>query len=383
MFSSAVSAQDDFGKYRFTPAPDIWYNTVDGVRIGIRILGEQEGSFKDGPHRLDAGLWLGTNIPENPVSYYLSLTEPIKSISDFGEEGSFQVISSIRTGFSQHKLLLNKRWQDGFNELLYKEVSISFSQQKMFAAEYRPYPIQWSTNWKSLVGINFMTHNESEDNLFEAIFNVQQNINPESESFTSLDVEVWDVYPINDKFGLGFRLFGGFTSENADPEYLYTASYAKPIDWLGNGVSRAKGTIPTAWLNNGLAHVSGSANLRGYTDTQYSNLTLGGFNSVAALNLEFEFPNPYSLSNKDGILGEFLFLKSYLFVDAGTVFEDTPMLFDAGVGLQFSLNIPDFLGKPRGFAVRYEVPFWISNPNDGNSNFEFRNLIGFGAVISL
>jgi len=383
-FSSVfVKAQSDTGPYKIIPAPDVWYNSVDGVRLGIRILGEMDGTFKDGPHRLDAGLWLGTNFPTNPISYYLSFTEPINAISDFGEEGSIQGISSIRTGFSSHSLQLNKRWQDGFNELKYKEISLSFAQEKMFDQAYRPFPIQWSTNWKSLLGLNVMTHNESVENTFESNISFQQNVNPESESFSVLNLEAWNVYPISESFGLGLRVFGGFTSENVTPEYLYTASYAQPAQWLGNGVSRAKGTIPSSWLDNGFGHVSGSGNLRGYTDTRFSDLSVVGFNSIVALNTELEFPNPISASLKEGIIGEFVFLKSYVFIDAGSVFEDNPLLVDAGIGLQFSLNIPDFLGKPRGFALRYEIPFWISEPDAGNSNFEFRNLIGFGAVISL
>ncbi len=383
VFSTAIFAQEDYGKYRFTPAPDVWYNSEDGVRLGIRVLGEHEGSFKDGPHRLDAGIWFGTNIPENPVSYYLSFTEPVKSISEFGEEGSFQIISSIRTGFARHSVQFNKRWQDGFNELRYKEIALSYNQEKMFDVDYRPYPIQWSSSWKSLLGANFILHNESEDNIFETNLSFQQNVNPSSTSFSVLNVEAWDVYPLNSSFTIGLRFFGGFTSENATPEYLYTAGYAQPIQWLGNGVSRAKGTIPTNWLNDGFAQVSGSGNLRGYTNTQFSDLTAGGFNSILAFNSELEFPNPINNSLNEGIIGEFVFLKSYLFMDAGTVFEGNPLLIDAGLGLQFSLNIPDFLGKPRGFAIRYEVPFWISEPDAGKSNFEFRNLIGFGAVISL
>lgn len=383
LLSSDSFSQNDYGKYTFTPAPDIWYNSVDGVRLGIRFLGEHEGSFKDGPHRLDAGFWLGTTIPENPVSYYIDFTEPINSISDFGEEGSFQIISSIRTGFSKHALFLNKRWQDGFNELKYSEASVSYSQQKMFNNEYRPYNIQWSNSWKSLIGLNWTIHKESEENTFEANLSFKQNVNPESASFSILDAEIWSLYPINKNFGLGIRLFGGFTSDNATTEFLYTASYTRPEQWLGNGVSRAEGTIPTNWLDNGLAQVSGGGNLRGYTDTQYSDLTIPGYNSILALNTELEFPNPISASLKKGIIGDFVFLKSYLFADAGTVFNDNPLLADAGLGLQFSINIPDFLGKPRGFAIRYEVPFWISEPDAGDSNFEFRNLIGFGAVISL
>lgn len=380
---SSLLSQDNYGKYKFIPAPDVWYNSVDGVRLGIRVLGEHEGSFKDGPHRLDAGLWVGTNFPDNPVSYYLSFTEPIKSISDFGEEGSIQAVSSIRTGFSSHSLSLNKRWQDGFNELRYKELSASFSQQKMYDVAYRPYPIQWSSTWKSLAGIEFMLHNESDEKTFELNLDFQQNLNPESPSFSVLNAEIWNVMSLNEHFGLALRAFGGFTSENTEPEFLYTASYTQPINWLGNGISRAKGTIPTSWLDNGLAQVSGGGNLRGYTDTQYSDLSVAGFNSIVALNTELEFPNPINSSLKNGMIGEFVFLKSYVFADAGTVFEDNPVLLDAGIGLQFSINIPDFLGKPRGFAIRYEVPFWISEPDAGKSNFEFRNLIGFGAVISL
>lgn len=380
---SSLFAQSESDSYKITPAPDVWYNATDGIRLGVRFLGEMDGSFKDGPHRLDAGLWLGTNIPTNPVSYYLSFTEPISSISDFGEEGSIQAVSSIRTGFSRHGVQLSKRWQDGFNELIYKEAGIYFSQEKMFDFDYRPYPVQWSSSWKSLVGLNLMTHNETDENAFEANLDLFQNVNPNSSSFSVLNFEAWDVYSINQNFGIALRLFGGLTSDNATPEYLYTAGFAQPIKWLGNGVSRARGIIPTNWLDNGFAHVSGSGNLRGYTDTRFSDLSVTGFNSIVAFNTELEFPNPISASLKDGIIGEFVFLKSYAFVDAGTVFDDNPILIDAGLGLQFSLNIPDFLGKPRGFALRYEVPFWISEPDAGEPNFEFRNLIGFGAVISL
>ncbi len=384
LFATPLMSQEYDEGYSITPAPDLWYNDVDGVRIGLRVLGEMEGAFKDGPHRLDAGIWFGTKFPANPVSYYFSFTEPIKSISDFGEEASIQTISSIRTGLSSHSLLLNKRWQDGFNELKHTEVSISFTQEKMFNPEYRPYQNLWQTNWKSLLALDFLYHNEIEDeNIFEVQFNVKQNLNNDSQTFTVFDMEVWNQKRINSDFSLGLRTYFGSASDNAAPEYLYTASYAQPYKWLNNGVSRAEGTILTSLLDNGIAQVSGGANLRGYTDTGFSNLSVGGFNSVIAVNSEIEFPNPINNALKKGIIGDFVFLKSYIFMDAGTVFESNPLLFDAGVGLQFSMNIPDFLGKPRGLALRYEIPFWISKPDAGDSNFAFRNLIGFGAVISL
>src|SRR5699024_4993792 len=79
-FYQPVNAQQN---YEVSYAPDIWYNSVDGIRVGVRMRGKVPGSFKQGPHRLDAGLWLSTFIPASPVSYYFSLTEPITAISDF------------------------------------------------------------------------------------------------------------------------------------------------------------------------------------------------------------------------------------------------------------------------------------------------------------
>ncbi len=82
--------------YEIIPAPDLWYNDVDGIRVGLRLKGQVPGTFEDGPHRIDAGVWLGTWIPSDPVSYYFNYTQPIGAISDFGSEGNVQVTSSFR-----------------------------------------------------------------------------------------------------------------------------------------------------------------------------------------------------------------------------------------------------------------------------------------------
>jgi len=369
--------------YQLIPAPDLWYNTIDGVRVGVRVIGEMEDSFKDGPHRLDAGVWLGTNFPSNPISYYLNYTEPIPAISSFGNEGSIEARSSIRTGFSKHMLALNKRWQKGFDELKYQEVQFFISQEKMYESAYRPFPTTWNTNWNTLIGLNYRNHIQDEQNQFEANVIVQQQLNNESPQFFNAEIEVWNQHSFKKNVSLNNRVFFGTVSDPLALQYQYTASHAAPISWMSNGISRAKGTIPQTWIENGIVQVSGGANLRGYTDTKYGNLQSFRTETVLAFNNEFEFPNPISSSLSEGILGDFVFLKSYLFTDIGTVFNSEPVLADAGIGLQFSINIPDFLGKPRGFAFRYEVPFWISEPDLGDSNFKYRNVIGFGAVIAL
>jgi hypothetical protein len=160
---------------------------------------------------------------------------------------------------------------------------------------------------------------------------------------------------------------------------------------MNSGLTRARGTIPPAWMRSGNIQVAGGANLRGYTyqDIQrLNNFVDPLFTSLSSVNLELDYPNPLDKAfSKIPVFGGFIRLRSYLFFDAGTSlgltsFEDERVLADAGPGFLFSINIPDYLGKPRGIMIRYDLPLWISHAGTENS-FKFRNVIGIGTVISL
>tara|TARA_R110000868_G_scaffold304437_26_gene565469 strand:+ start:2116 stop:3369 length:1254 start_codon:yes stop_codon:yes gene_type:complete len=416
MLSSSITAQDE--PYSFTFAPDLWYNDVDGIRTGIRVLGEVEGTFKDGPHRLDAGLWLGAWFPDNPVSYYVSFIEPIKAISDYGNEGSVQVISSIRTGYSQHKLQFNKRWQPEFDEYNYREISISFSRERLLDSEYRPFPILWQKQWKSLIGLNALWSANPDIGQFLAKVNINHNISKEIASFSVGTIELLQRIDLNKAFKLRLRAFAGFGTEDTAPEYLFLSSMNSPITWLNNGVSRAKGTIPTSFLEAGSFQVGGGANLRGYLNREINLLNTVNnpnaqfifplYKSMVAFNSELEFPNLINDKLKNiSIIGDLMELRTYLFVDIGKgddytlvqdpdatalpdiipslvtgVDQEPQILADAGFGLHLSFNIPDYLGKDRGLFIRYDIPFWLSDVSGSESNFAFRQLIGLGAIFS-
>src|SRR5690625_7471215 len=99
--------------YEVIPKPDIWYNDVDGIRLGVILDGQVPGSFGDGPHRLDAGVWLGVWFPDVPVSYYVSFTEPISAWSEFSSEADMELVRSVRTRLYNHGIGFGKRWQQG------------------------------------------------------------------------------------------------------------------------------------------------------------------------------------------------------------------------------------------------------------------------------
>lgn len=380
--------------YELLPSPDLWYNDVDGIRLGLNVKGQVPGSFDDGPHRLDAGFWVGLWFPKNPVSYYVSLNEPIRAWSDFGSEAGVQFLSSIRAGYQKHGISLNKRWQTGFDERQFYSLSHYHHYENRMDLEYTAFPILWSEDDKWISGVSFEVQRSNK----LGWYNLNSNLNTQ---FLNDFYAVWTStaiqnFSINDFWGARIRLFGGIASADTAPEYLFSRSTLPAINTLQSGVTRAKGTIPNPWIQSGDFHLSGGANIRGYMNQDVASFKIDEEEntvpflqySMISANLEFDYWNPFqSLIKKSSMISDFLSLRSYLFFDSGKSLEidsqDNDELFsDAGTGLALSFNIPNNFGKPRGFVLRYELPLWLSHPGQGDEAFTFRQIVGFGAVIS-
>ena len=389
--STQSVAQSGGKSYQLLPAPDVWYNSVDGVRVGARVLGQTPGSFGDGPHRLKAGVWLGTKFPENPVSYYLQFTEPIPAISDFGSEGNIRLQTSYRTGFQSHGLSFNKRWQTGFNENNYKELSLGFRAEHRFDKDYLLYSQLWQDDWLYMAFTDFQMTDVNNIGRYLLSLSASGNIAGQVESFLRWEVSFQQQLELSEHFILYGRLYTGLATEYTAPEYRFSRSFDSARMWMDRGLTRARGTIPPNWFQIGNIEVTGGANLRGYTKQDVQILNAGFtplLTSLSSVNLELDYPNPLNKAiGEIPVIGGLIKLRSYIFFDAGTslvpsTFEETRTLADAGLGFLFSINIPDYLGKPRGIAIRYDLPFWLSHPGMDNS-IDFRNVIGIGAVISL
>lgn len=381
-----AEAQDGDRSYEFLPAPDLWYNDVDGIRAGLRLRGQVPGSFEDGPHRLDAGIWLGTWMPDDPVSYYISFTEPIPAISDFASEGSIRAISSIRTGFHQHGIGFQKRWQQGFEEQNYQTLNIGVTAQKRYDLEYTVFPSLWQTEWLYLANLQYGLSKIVGSGSMKGNIDITSNLAGNAEKFSAITGEVQHRQPLGKYFRLNSRLFGFSSVGEVAPEFQVARGFRPASGWMNNGFTRAKGTIPTPWVRSGLWQVEGGPNLRGYNRMDIEQIDEGNpelYNSFGALNLELDYPNPIDNFLKDiPMLGGLLEMRSYLFLDAGTPLADSEnAAADAGAGILISLNIPDYLGNPRGITFRYDVPFWLSDP-EGSNHFGYRNQLGLGAVIS-
>jgi len=392
-FLWSIPANSQSRGYELLPSPDIWYNDVDGIRLGLNLKGQVPGSFDDGPHRLDAGFWVGLWFPDNPVSYYVSLTEPIRPWSDFGSEANIQFLSSIRTGYQKHGISLNKRWQTGFDERRFYQFSLHQHYENRMDLEYTAFPALWTEDDKWIGGASFEVQRSNELGWYNVYTNIDsQLLNDFYAVWTATAIQ---NVSINDIWGARIRLFSGIASSDTHPEYLFSRSTLPAINTLESGVTRAKGTIPDPWMQSGDFHLAGGANIRGYMSQDVASFTSEEGESVPYLqysiisaNIEFDYWNPFqSLIKNSSMISDFLSLRSYLFFDAGQSLQfndvDSDELFsDAGTGIALSFNIPNNFGKPRGFVLRYELPLWLSHPEQGDDEFSFRQIVGFGAVIS-
>ncbi len=239
----------------------------------------------------------------------------------------------------------------------------------------------------------------------------KKQLNEENE-FSRFDIEFQQRVYLPGEFALSFRTFWGFASDRTPYPYSYLSSMQSMVYWMDQGISRAEGTIPSAIFDEGIIQYRGGMNLRGYLGRDIDLLNNDAFwksvewaddffmTSVSGINLELDYPNPLEKALQDvPIIGEFMEARTYLFYDIGIgdrtepieenfwsspfTYDEFDPISDFGTGFHFSFNIPDYLGKDRGIFIRYDIPFWLSDPGEGNPKFKYRSLIGIGAVISL
>jgi len=379
--------------YKIVPQPDLWYNSVDGVRFGVRLKGEVPGTFGDGPHRLNLGIWGGSKFPNDPVSYYMTFTEPIKSLSNFGSEANVQFKSSIRTGYDDHGISFQKRWQIGFDNANYRNIRFSLSAQKLVNTRYRLFPFLWSRDWLTLATVTFQTNNKNGLGKYRYELMFKTGLPVKTDFFEHFTGSFEQSIKIGSGFVFHGRFFTGISSEKVPLQMEFNRSLASPIDWLDNGFSRARGTIPPVWLKEGWLQIAGGPSLRGYTKQDMAEFFAKRKDlnpNFSSLNLEMDYPNPLDKAlKKIPVLGDLVSMRSYLFMDSGSAlqFSNNPLIekveADAGPGFAASISIPDNKGHMRSVVLRYDVPLWLSHPGADNNPFAFRNIVGISTIINL
>ncbi len=397
--------------------PDLWWNSVDGVKAGMHIESDYLGVL----HKIDATLWWNTHLFQDnrfkpgvgegtykhyaPLSYSLNLSSPItKSIPRLLLElkardldglqylragASYKL--SVRNFIGFHILSMKRKDEEDLNYLLSPKEWSSIGQRT-----------NSSLNLSYDAGYEYGKGNGEFHALVRAPFLVGNRNDAFNYSF--IQVESINTHRLG-KLDLRTRLFARYGTGTMLPyESLLFAAGANPEQLMENKYTRSVGFVPEGEDWRGISRFEpthfqhgGGLNLRGYTgyfmqDTRDGeNILSYKGRSGAGVNCELDFDRLIRLTPK--LTRNWLHMDAYLFGDAGIMetsrysnvdFTDivptemwSDVRVDAGLGLAATITRFGPFEQARPLTIRVDFPVFLSRPGYNNPQYSgLRYVVG-------
>jgi hypothetical protein len=369
--------------------PDLWYNSVDGLQIGVRYFGYTDTGYSRA-YQIKAGLWLNTFFPEVPVAYDLQFRHPLIHSRSNADQLSLSVESRFRDGLQRNFAGLQSLYQFGpdYDQVL--RLYAGYFHYEQYALEHLVFPINWSTGIQNTIQAGAYLRNTLGGGYQTLRTDFLLGTGPQNHT---LRLSGSTHHTLGTAIRMGVRL-GSVIHTSADirAEFATNLTYAQAWDWHDKAFFRSHGNLPVQMLYSGTAVTSSEfAGIRGYSRRDISRMRANNPSTIQQLhtvNLDLEWQNPLGKSlHNIPIAGPFLHLNTYLFADAGRVTHittsalDSETLASAGAGLLFRINIPDYESASRGFTLRWDLPLWINSPAAGKSAIAFRHQLSFDIII--
>jgi hypothetical protein len=394
-FDAQVISPPDKWHYEEFWRPDVWYNSVDGLKAGIHFDGNYMGLMG----KYDFTAWYNTT---------LGAQDPVPQ-SNFGDYVNFNLSASgpiCRTdkdltyfytlryldGLSYGKLGFEKKLPLGISMQFYlKSMEIDNSRD----LSYQLYPSQWETGEYNS-SFNFKISKTYSGDNYKGSLSYDLRIAGGYSSYSYGAEHIQWLNTINiEKFVFRSRFYlAALWGDNIAPESQLYLAGANPEDMMDDKFLQARGFVPYQWLGfgTGINHFQegGGLNLRGYAGYLAPNgkdtsqvLNYKGL-SGASVNLELDFDKYIKIHPP--LISRFAAMNAYLFYDAGTIdngmqgsntmYSDIRM--DAGLGLVLTITNWGVFQKASPLSIRCDFPLFINASPDGENNFQFRWVLGLG-----
>jgi aminopeptidase N len=388
--------------YNVNLRPDLWYNNTDGIKFGIHADGNYMRFF----HNFEADVWFNSRIGQSwireqsfgggiydPIAFRFSYSHPLDK---WIKNSTIFIQTKWMDGIVGAKLALNKIFSDKLQTYISFK---TFGLTNDYSLNYQYLPDLARSNGMNTslsLGFNF-------NNVFSNIYQKSRLeirtslLNQNSYSYISSEntFKKWLGRTL-----LSSRFFGriGVHASENSPAFnsLLNAGGANTEELLEDEFMRAVGIFPNELFNassNNAYHLqmAGGTNLRGYAFRRNivdgtNNYQLLGYNSGYSANFEFFFHHlsPIKFRKIAPIIG----FETYLFSDIGQLANTlqnfnliaTPILADAGIGAAIHVKRWGQFAKANPLYFRFDMPLYVSQPNqnDQNQHFAFRWLIGVG-----
>lgn len=389
-FDQGKLPQSSFNHRNMSWRPDVWFNAVDGLKLGINTHFE----YAKVKHVMDVSIWYNSGIgSEQPYG------------TDVRDIVSYRLKYSNLVGRDAH-VYWDTRWLDGifYDNLGFKKtfgknaVDIHFKSISMDKKRsvYWPDAASAEREYKSnrSILVDYVRNYRYMGGSGKISSSLRGSSLSRDYGFGSLRLEAVNHSKIG-KFDFHTRVFATHIEGNAIPEeVLLNLASANMEELLESKFTRSRGWIPQEWLGYGSStnhfHMGGGLNLRGYAGylapvsangKQY-NLYRGNGGASVSAELDFERLIPFSPK----FTRNWLKTDLYLFADAGVIYNTipddapvSPLRADAGIGASFQIYRWGKMNALQPFTIRVDMPFFLNTPpNTDASYLQNRWVIGIG-----
>ncbi len=374
--------------------PDVWYNSIDGIKAGLHM----NGNYMNFKHQFRATVWYNTRVARDDkysnnqlVNYTFNYTNNIAT------NLSYTIQSRFLDGLWMHRIGVSK--VSGKNT--YTIYAKSLYRNSTNNLDYLLYPSSWQTGkYNNTLNIEYTRNYNYKRGNGQITVGLRNTALASDYNYASAFITA-----VNDnrlgKLDFRTRLFAQYmTGTDIAPESRLNVAGANSEQIMDNKYVRSQAFVPTAWLGYGdnVNHFQygGGLNVRGYAgyalpaSVKNTQVQLYAGMSGAAFNAELDFDRlvkwaPQKLKN-------YFHIDAYLFGDAGIIQNtfkagefglteqntiNSDLLISAGTGCALTIKKWGRLDEPKPLTLRFDVP-WVLNttPFVDGEYLRFRWIVG-------
>ncbi|MDZ7402164.1 MAG: M1 family aminopeptidase [candidate division KSB1 bacterium] len=363
--------------------PQLWYNNIDGAKIGVKLY----GGYLNRYYVVRSRLWYG--VRSKQVDFEIGYTMPWEWINENWWRHVYLIRAEGRAQLSLSANYVKSREIAGLENL---NIKFGFAHQHVFDERYTDRIVLWddqtihvpewdmgsinkfffsysnSTNPKNFPQYQYSVRAQISDQLWGSDFNYyrlafeHQVVMGSIRSNRKLNVRNFLGFAISSQHRVPLQEQFGIAEANASQrfEHYYLSSPGSKPYWMA-------------------LYLPGDGNLRGYFNKLIAGNQSLTSERIAAVNFELiqrNFQQLFPHQIKTLVQG----IDLCLFFDVGRIWDvrlEHDFLMDAGIGWRFYQMI---FGKQR--TLRLELPLWLSRPridrfHPPESRWKFRWIISF------
>lgn len=351
--------------------PSIWYNAVDGFKVGFKFNGSFLGDVVS--HRL----WFLYSPRTNQFDFYFNGSRRIPfeiSRGIFTDFEVFKIEGRYGGGFG-----LKKRFSSTLTIPPFHDVNLKIQIFKSTNNDYLDDVYKWTEGrlTRIIAGYTYSNYGNFWRTKFSLTFESSTVLS--DFNYSKVYSELVQSFRLPYGYLFALRLFGGYGNGLIPNQTKFFIASSSPIEQFYQPIYRSK--IFPADVRK---HIEpyGGAGLRGYFDQNFAN------DRTYSANLELRFPSLLPFV-KIPILGQFF--RTLIFFDAGKVWSQGEraslknLKYDFGVGLRTNLleqisNFTNLLSDAGIGTIRFDFPIYVSHPLNGEKKLKFRWIFGFDAT---